>query len=368
MKINSRINFLKPFKAGTILNPLKSLSRIHSSPVYRKVNLTFPTRLNAMAMDPSRIAIKKNAKYTAGEVIFSVALFRKIRVSLRCEDANLVIIGNPSRQVLIKHAFLLMKKALEFSYGINIEVDISSDIPHAGLGSSSGLIAGVASAINELFGKPIESKYLLKYIAQNHGEEIEGDEDYLYPVQSLGGSVASGLYKAGLLLIAGENDVIASMTIPDIYSVVIGIPKNYIPKDAKTLMNLEIKNMHKFIRTGKRFGPQIAYQILHKMMPAIIEGDLKTIGDVIYEYRFRMGSIKNCSYAHKDLPKLMDSLAYLKTENLAEVLSISSVGPGVFAITRKTRTCLTAFQKAGLKTVVTKINNDGYQILDKKEI
>ena len=56
--------------------------------------------------------------------------------------------------------------------------------------------------------KSIKGNDLIKYLAQNHGEEIDGEDFYLNPVQCIGGSAAAGIYKAGLILLAGESSPI----------------------------------------------------------------------------------------------------------------------------------------------------------------
>ncbi len=96
------------------------------------------------------------------------------------------------------------------------------------------------------------------------------------------------------------------------------------------------------------------------------KGDLTTIGDVIYDYRFNMGSIKNCSFVYPKLVSLTNKLAFLKKKGITDVLSISSVGPGVFAITKNKNRCLEVFKKVGLKTITTKIENNKYKIVKNK--
>ncbi len=352
-----------PFRVGRVFNKISNFSRL-SRPVLRSLTLNFPGRLNAMAIDPSRIAMNEKMVYQAGEVVFSIGLYKRIHVKRLTGDA-LVISPRSKRKPLITHAFLLMKKALGFTDGMYIDVDNNSEIRHAGLGSSSGLIAGVATAINELYSSPIPAQTLVKYLAQNHGEEIDGNTEYLYPVQCLGGAAAAGLFAGGLIVLAGENVVVASASIPSKYFVVIGIPNDFVERDSQELLNVEIKNMNKFIETGVKYGPTIAYNIVHRLLPAMVEGNLTVIGDVIYEYRFSMGSIKNCSYTYRKLPALMDKLAFLKTKGIAEVLSISSVGPGIFTITKDPKTCLKVFQSHKLNTTLTTITNDKYKIIDK---
>jgi len=46
-----------------------------------------------------------------------------------------------------------------------------------------------------------------------------------------------------------------------------------------------------------------------------------------------MGSIDNCSYAYPKLVQLASRLAFLKTK-VVDILSISSVGPSFFAVSK----------------------------------
>lgn len=62
------------FKVGTVFNP--SSKKIKNNfPILKSVEILFPSRLNAMAVDPSKIAENKNMVYTAGEIVFSIPIF-----------------------------------------------------------------------------------------------------------------------------------------------------------------------------------------------------------------------------------------------------------------------------------------------------
>lgn len=356
----------KPYRTGTVFNKLRQ-SVQGDIPRLKNVEILFPGRLNAMAIDPSKIAVNNNLIYTPGEVIFSVKLFKRVKIILNSSN-TIQVSDRTRRKPLVRHAYLLMKKALKFKQGMYIDVDNENEIKHCGLGSSSGLIAGVASAINEIYGNPIRNDCLVQYLAQNHGEEIEDSNNFINPVQCIGGSAASGLFRGGVIVLAGESCVIAEMQVNYAYHVVIGIPSDFEQRDSKELLAEETKNFHKFIRTGLRYGPTIAYNILHKGLPAMKRGDLKTLGDIIFDYRFRMGSIKNCSFVYPKLFTLCERLIDLKMRGIADVLAISSVGPGIFVITKEPKACELAFNNAGLETIKTRIHNNKYQIAKRKHV
>lgn len=327
------------------------------------VEVSYPSRLNVMAIDPSKIATNKNLVYTPGEIIIKVKIHKLIKIRVREDSEEIFVSPASKRPTLIRHSALLMKTALGFSQGLEIDVENVNELRHVGLGSSSGLIAGVASAINEVFGKPVSPANLVQYLAQNHGEEIDGSKEFINPVQCIGGSAAAGMFRGALLVLSGKSRVIQSMEISNDFEIIIGIPKDYVELDSKILLKKELKVMHKFVTCGKKYGPIIAYRVLHSVLPAMVERDLKTIGDLVFDYRFKMGSIVNCSYTYPKLISLTDRLSFLKTEGIVDLLSISSVGPAVFAVTKDIDSCRKAFEKENLKVYITRPENDKYQLL-----
>ena len=358
-KKNIKKDFV-PFKIGSVFNKIshkpKNVTRKYSHAIIK-----YPSRLEAMAIDPSKIAINNNLKYTPGQIDFTVKIFKIVSVEVEGEKNSLVISKKSKRPTLIKHAVALMRDALGVTDGLTIDVEDQVNLRHCGLGSSSGLIASVACAINEIYGKPISDRELVKYLAQNHGEEIDDDTELINPVQCIGGSAACGTHEGGLIIIAGENIVVKAMNIPDEYDVVIGIPSDFTFPDSKYLMDKEIENLHKFLECGQKYGPTIAYKLFHECFPDMEEGKLKAIGDLIYEYRFNMGSIENCSFVYPPMVEIANSLSFLKHQNIAEVLTISSVGPGIFVVTKNAEECEKAFKAVGLNTMRTKIHNGRYE-------
>lgn len=364
MRSKESTNCSPLFPVGSVFNKLAPSLARSPRPVAREIALRYPARLNAMAIDPGRIAPRTDMKYSSGEVLFAIDTGRQVVVRRR-NDKKIVISSEVKRITLVRHAALIMREALAFRGGFEIWMDPGVEIKHCGLGSSSGTIASVACAINEIFGAPISAESLIRYLAQNHGEEIEGESDLLNRVQCLGGSAAAGLCAAGMTVLAGEATPIATSKIPSSYKAIVGIPSDFIEKDSVSLMEKEIQSMGKFIATGKRYGALNAYNVLHTMLPAMHQGNMKEIGDVIYQYRYKMGSIDNCSFTYPSLKKLFRALLPLRESGAAPILSISSVGPGIFAVAKKFKECERAFRKANLRVYTFPICNDGYRIIRK---
>lgn len=352
----------EPFRIGTIFNPLPKLHK-RPNATRESVTILFPSRLNAMAIDPSKIANNDNLIYTPGEVVFSVKLYREVTVRIVQDSKDIVISSRTKRQPLVRHSYKLMRHVLGFTDTISIDVNSEVEIKHAGLGSSSALIAAVASAINELYGAPIHANHLAKYLAQNHGEEIENEQEYINPVQCIGGSAVSGLLSGAVFIIAGQASVIGSMEIADTYRAVIGIPEDYVPVDSKIALEKEIEFFPRFIETGRKYGQVIAYEMLHKCLPALQMNDLSPLGNLIFDYRFHMGSIENCSFLYTKLPTIANQLAHLKQSEATEVLAISSVGPAFFAITKNPDDVAKAFRDNKLTTYVVDLENNAYTVV-----
>ncbi len=351
------------FKIGTILNsPKMVVGRVR--PAYSSVVIKCPYRLNAMALDPSLIAINDSKIYTPGEIVFPIQLYRIVLVRIR-KDSRINVLPGCSRPQLAVHAARLMKRALNTKNGFDISIKEEVNLNHYGFGSSSGLISSIAIAINEIYGKPIKNSDLILYLAQNHGEEIDGNSTELQHVQCIGGAAAASLVKAGFIVISGESKIIAKMNISKDLKVVIGIPRNYNPRDSTELIKQEVKNIKKFIETGKKWGTQVAYQLIHFTLPAMLVGDLKSASKVIYNYRFLYGSIENCSFAYPLVVGIARRIKKLFLDPKVYTLSLSSVGPAFFAITSDEKKCIKEFSKAGLDCIITKVHNRGYRVLSK---
>ncbi|CAN5751946.1 hypothetical protein BH11PAT2_BH11PAT2_01760 [soil metagenome] len=353
---------MNTFSVGTITNPLKAVLDVRR-PTFSTVQLQYPSRLNAMALDPSKINITEDGIYAPGEVIFSISLYKNVTMRVR-EDSEIVISESSPRHQLIQHAALLMRSALHTECGFDIDVE-AEDLRHCGLGSSSGLIATVAAAINELFGNPIPKIELMAYLAQNHGEEIDGDSERLQHVQCIGGSAAAGLVEAGMTVLAGGSVPIGTMNIDNSYSVLIGIPNEFSAPDAQELMRLELLNMKKFLATGNTYRDLIGYRVTHEMLPNMKLGNLREASKLIFDYRFDYGSIDNCSFVLPRLNEIAVKVRVLFENSLADVLALSSVGPAFFAITKHPDECEKVFVENDMTVRRVRVNNTGYTILNR---
>jgi predicted sugar kinase len=348
------------FAVGTVFNTVKAKG--NPKPEHFRLTVAYPSRLEAMALDPAKIADNNNLIYEAGQIDFCVSLFKYITIEIDEDTDAITISPQTPRKSLVMHAALLMRAALSFKHGLKIDVKDEVNLRHCGLGSSSSLIAGTAAAINELYDCPIAPLDLVRYCAQNHGEEIDGDDTKLVPVQCIGGSGVCGHFEGGLIILAGQATPIYRAHIPENLKVVIGIPSDFEHPDSQALMEAEVDNIGGFKDAGDQYGPIIAYRLIHEVLPGLVEDNLKPCKDLIFDYRWDMGSIKNCSFVYPKMLEIAEKMRAMKDDDEIKIVSLSSVGPGFFALTSNPVKVEEQFKMLGFKTYITSIHNDKYLV------
>ena len=354
-------------KAGYIFN---EFTKKINKPCLEKeiITINYPCRLDAMAINPAAVCYNDSMVFTPGEVVFSLAKFIKVKIEVLDPTGGVIEISKRTkRKVLAKHSYLLMCSALKVNPSLKIDVN-DSDIPkHCGFGSSSSTIAAVAAAINELYGCPIDNKDLIKYLASNHGEEVSDDNpDELKVVQCIGGGATNGLTDEGILIISGRSTTIAKMKYES--KVLVCFPKDFVQKDAKVLMELEEENLWKFKRTGEQYAENIAYTLLHKAIPGMVNGSIKELADLVFDYRFNMGSNENCSFVYDGLMNISDEIRKLYEQNKCEFLALSSVGPAFFLLVNndQEKECIKELERLNLIVYKTTICNTKYRVVSSK--
>lgn len=357
-------------KAGYIFNKFSKKIDNDLKIKYNSIDINYPCRLDAMAINPAAVTYNDEMIFTPGEVVISVEKYIKVKVRAIDEHGgNLVISNTTKRKVLVKHAYLLMCEALKVNPSLEISVDDNEIPKHSGFGSSSSTISAVSVAINEIYGNPIQLKDLIKYLASNHAEEVSDDnENELKVVQCIGGGATNGQTDEGIIIISGKSCTIAKMFYEG--DILIAIPKDFVEQDAEVLMSLEEKNLWKFQKTGDKYKNEIAYTFLHKVLPDMTEGKIESLADIVFDYRFNMGSIDNCSFVFPRMNEIAKKVRNLYEDKHCQFLSLSSVGPAFFTITnnnKDTEYCIKEFGKLNMKIVKSRICNHKYEVVNKEE-
>lgn len=365
------INRFPIVKAGYVFNEYSKKDNLKKELMYEEIEINYPCRLDAMAINPAAVTYNKKMIFTPGEVVISVEKYINVKVKVKNnEGGELNISKSTKRKVLVKHAYKLMCDALNIRPSLEIDVN-DNDIPkHCGFGSSSSTISAVAVAINELYGNPILLKDLIKYLASNHGEEVSDDNDEdLKVVQCIGGGATNGQTDEGIIIISGQSCTISKMFYEG--NILIGIPNDFVEQEADILMTLEENNLWKFKRTGEKYKDRIAYRFLHNVLPDMTEGKIKSLADIVFDYRFNMGSNENCSFVFPRIKEISKKIRKIYEDKHCDFLSLSSVGPAFFVITSNnndTNYCEEQMKKLNLKVLHSKICNHKYCIVRSKII
>ena len=318
-----------------------------------------------MCFDPCSLASpRKPHVYTAGELAFSTKAYTISKLKVTDDHSEVRVFGDRARKNIALHIALLFKKVLSIKNGLEIHASNLHPYTHCGFGSSAAIQTATALAINTAFGNPIDGKEIVKFLSQNYGEEIKGDNKLIH-IQSNGGGPAVAL-KGGMVAIAGEGVIIKQNAYPSGYSFVFGIPKSYVKADALQMFKKELSVLPLFKKTSKEYAQDASYLILHHLLPAMEEGRLKDIGDVIEKYRFDYGSLYNTGKVWPEMFELMHQLKPYRKKLGIEILSTSSVGPAIYALTTNPSKAEELFKRHGLRTINLETDNQGAIIHAKK--
>ncbi len=103
----------QPFKIGRVFNKLPG-APTNSKRIYKEVIIKYPSRLEAMAIDPSKIAKNNNLKYTPGQIDFTIKIFKTITVKVIDLKNTTEVSSDTKRPSLVKHAVGIMRSAIGF--------------------------------------------------------------------------------------------------------------------------------------------------------------------------------------------------------------------------------------------------------------
>ena len=91
------------------------------------------------------------------------------------------------------------------------------------------------------------------------------------------------------------------------------------------------------------------------------------MADIVFDYRFNMGSIDNCSFVYPNMINQAKKIRKLYEDNKCEFLSLSSVGPAYFAIVKndvQLYECTKVFNYLNMNIMITEVNNETYIVND----
>jgi beta-ribofuranosylaminobenzene 5'-phosphate synthase len=200
---------------------------------------------------------------------------QKPRIVLKASLApDLKAKGKRSERIL-EYADIILKHA-----GINkgVEFELVSDIPeHEGFGSGTQLALAVGSAISKL--------YHLNLSVEDIALKLD---------RSRRSGIGTQIFKHGGFVIDGghRNDkpnsippLVFHSDIPENWFFVIGVPEIKNPFSGE----MEKRTFKMFEPPPKDLIGEVARLVLIKMIPSIIENDIKAFGEAMTEIDYRFG-------------------------------------------------------------------------------
>lgn len=355
----------KKVKIGNLVYPLKDGFSDKTNPAYKRVRTTVPGRLFALFKNiKGLVEQEKTGEFNYGEVSFGVNLRTHADVSLY---DTLHVTESSRRSSIVRHAAEITRKQVKYQGGLLIEANNDFPYRHVGSGSSAALFTATALSINKLLGDPIQNDKLPRFLAQNYGEEIDGDHDNLITVQCTGGTSWMGL--VGGIILVDKSQLKYRMAIPEGLGYVIGVP-DYEKPDAKGAMAREAGGIFQDILDKLPDMDRFHREVFQDVETAIKNNDITKVGQGIYKafsYDPFMQLFENMFPGIKELFwKLRDNMQKHKPA----AMFISSAGPGIVTLCdkHKEKEVRDCYEQLGIDYLLTpEVANKGfiYEVLEK---
>jgi len=288
--------------------------KIQSEPV----KVRAPGRIHLTVLDMNRFAPGHPG---GGGIGFAIQVYA--HATARVIPAGFEI--KYGRPAIIEHFLLLFSKVVGYTGGFEIEAQ-DHEYKHVGLGSTCTILTTVASAVNKAVGEPLTQDQLRILIGHNYVEETEGGLVTYGFETGVGPAVTT---YGGMAVMGDDLALVYRHEFAADKHVHIIIPPSSISSAGEEEFSLL---MNKARTLDYRDREQKAYCVLMDFIPALGSGDLRKMGDVMWEIEFR-GS-KRAEIEHHSF-ELYHYMNRLRKAGL-EFVGMSSVGPSIAVITALT--------------------------------
>ncbi|ADI01565.1 sugar kinase [Syntrophothermus lipocalidus] len=304
--------------------------RVVSEAVEREVEVKVPARLHISVLDMNRFNPYRPG---GGGIGLALGIYFQARVRTTVVP-EITVKGE--RPLIVKHFAHVFKEILKYPGGFDIEL-FDHKRRHVGLGSSSGTMCAACIAINEALGRPFNNRELRRVMVYNACEESPTGNDYLIRNFETGIGAMVGVH-GGMAIGSDDAELIYRIPLPNTKAIIIipdvpSLKDEYTGKD--TAAEAEVGLLLRRARyLDARQCNTKAHLILLDLLPAMVKGDLKAIGDAILDLTF-IGSKRAECEQHGLYGAHIFHYIGLFREMGAEVAGMSSVGPTTFALTQQ---------------------------------
>ncbi len=334
------------FSPGENLRTLDLKKEYRLEPVSGTVMVRAPARIHLSVLDMNRFAPDRPG---GGGIGFAIQTYCTAEVA--CTDSGIEI--DYTRGPILRHFAEVFRDVVGYTGGFRIRARDHAHA-HVGLGSTSTILIAVANALNAAVGSPLTQDQLRLLLGSNFVEETEEGNVAFGFETGVGPAVST---YGGMAVMGDELTLVYRRPFAEGRSVYITIPPSDVSsageKEFDLLMN-KARNLDYRDRELK------SYLILMDLVPALERGDLRRIGDVIWEMEFR-GS-KRAEVEHHGF-EIYRYMAALRDAGF-EFVGMSSVGPSIAIVTDRSRDDVESLLAGmGLKiAIATRVDNDGLTI------
>ncbi|WP_347490745.1 sugar kinase [Desulfoscipio sp. XC116] len=330
-----------------------------------EVEVTVPARLHTSVLDMNRF---NTTRPGGGGIGFAVGIYFRVRVRAT-KRPDIVVKGQ--RTLIVGHFARVFKEILGYTGGLEIEL-YDHGRRHVGMGSSTGSMCAACVGINEVLGRPFNNRELRRILGFNACEEsplnnaclIRGFETGLGAMTGINGGMVLGTDDMELIYRIALPDTRALIVIPDVPT----LEDEFTGKDTAAQSEVELLMRRARYLDNLQCGTK-SQIVLLDLLPAMVRGDLKGIGNAIFDLAFLGSKRAECEQHGLSGAPIYRYIGSLRQIG-AEVVGMSSVGPTVYALTRNDEVYrrmlkfLAAENVPANRIIETHIDNTGARVLE----
>ncbi|PLX86109.1 MAG: sugar kinase [Desulfuromonas sp.] len=330
-RITTVLNEFEPGQKDFI-RPLESFGvepRTVTEVVEREVEVTVPARLHPTVLDMNRFNLNRAG---GGGIGIGIQVYFHAKVRSR-KDGEIVV--NGERTLIMEHFCHVFKELLGYPGGLEIELQ-DHKRRHVGMGSSIGSMVAACIGINEVLGRPFNGRELRRIAGYHSCEESPRDNGYLMPAFETGIGAMAGV-NGGWILGTDDLEMVYRVPLPDTKCIVFipdvpSLEDEFTGKETAAESEVELLLRRARYLDSMQSGVK-AQLVLYDMLPAMIKGDLKGIGDAMFDLAFLGSKRAECEQHGVNGAPIYNYISTFR-EIGAEVAGMSSVGPTIFALTQ----------------------------------
>ena len=336
----------QPFRPGECIRTLGLEKNYSLVPYSGTVTATAPGRIHLTVLDMNRFAPNRPG---GGGVGFALQIYCSAKVE--CTSSGLDI--DYSREPIIRHFAEVFKKTVRYDGGFKIVVS-DHEKKHVGLGSTGSVLLALGHAMNAALGSPLTSEQIRLLLGHNYVEETE--DGRVTNGFETGVGPAAATY-GGMAITGDELALVYRHSFAEGMNVFVTIPPTVVSSAGRAEFDLLMNRARNLDYQDRELK---AYLLLMDLIPALERGDLKKIGEIIWEIEFR-GS-KRAEVEHHGF-EIYRHMSFLRERGL-QFVGMSSVGPSIAIVTNRSREDVARLiEPLGLKIAIeTKVDNEGLKI------